>query len=100
MKNVSDYLRETLLIKKSLVNTLSKNNVKSDIAESFSDIIKKVDELNTTCFYTDKLNVTIKAKGYLSIILQHEIDHLDGKIYTDRIDPKDPFKIVEDAILI
>ena len=48
---------------------------------------------------TDK-EVTIKAKGYLSIILQHEIDHLNGLLYTDRIDKKDPFKIIEDAILI
>lgn len=48
---------------------------------------------------TDK-EVTIKARGYLSIILQHEIDHLEGMLYTDRIDPKDPFKIIEDAILI
>lgn len=48
---------------------------------------------------TDK-EVTIKARGYLAIILQHEMDHLEGKLYTDRIDPKDPFKIIEDAILI
>lgn len=44
--------------------------------------------------------VTIKARDYLSIILQHEIDHLDGKLYTDRIDEKEPFKIIEDAIII
>ena len=44
--------------------------------------------------------VTIKARDYLSIILQHEIDHLDGKLYTDRIDKKDPFKIIEDAFVI
>lgn len=48
---------------------------------------------------TDK-EITIKARGYLSVILQHEIDHLEGKLYTDRIDSKDPFKIIEDAILI
>lgn len=48
---------------------------------------------------TDK-EVTIKARGYLSVILQHEIDHLEGKLYTDRINSKDPFKIIEDAILI
>jgi peptide deformylase len=44
--------------------------------------------------------VTIKARGYLSVILQHELDHLDGKLYTDRIDKNDPFKVIEDAILI
>lgn len=48
---------------------------------------------------TDK-EVTIKARGYLSIILQHEIDHLNGVLYTDKIDKKDPFKIIEDAIVI
>lgn len=48
---------------------------------------------------TDK-DVTIKARGYLSIVLQHEIDHLEGLLYTDRIDKKDPFKVIEDAILI
>ena len=45
-------------------------------------------------------DVTIKAKGYFAIILQHEIDHLNGILYTDRIDKKDPFKIIEDAIVI
>ena len=44
--------------------------------------------------------VTIKARAYLSIILQHEIDHLEGILYTDKIDKNDPFKIIEDAILI
>lgn len=44
--------------------------------------------------------ITIKAKGYLSIILQHEIDHLDGILYVDKIDKKDPFKVIEDAIVI
>lgn len=44
--------------------------------------------------------VVIKARGYLSIILQHEIDHLNGILYTDKIDKKDPYKIIEDAIII
>ncbi len=44
--------------------------------------------------------ITIKARDYLSIILQHEIDHLNGILYTDHIDKKDPFKIIEDAIFI
>lgn len=48
---------------------------------------------------TDK-EVTIKARGYLAIILQHELDHLDGMLYTDRIDKKDPFKVIEDAFVI
>jgi peptide deformylase len=30
--------------------------------------------------------VSIKAKGWLARIFQHEIDHLDGVLYTDRAD--------------
>ena len=47
-----------------------------------------------------KKDVVIKARGYLAIILQHEIDHLNGILYTDRNDKNDPFKIIEDAIVI
>lgn len=31
-------------------------------------------------------DVTIEAEGYLAIVLQHEIDHLSGVLYYDRID--------------
>jgi peptide deformylase len=38
--------------------------------------------------------VTIKAKGWLARIFQHEIDHLDGVLYVDRAErvwqPEDP----------
>jgi peptide deformylase len=30
--------------------------------------------------------VSIKAKGWLARIFQHEIDHLDGVLYIDRAD--------------
>lgn len=36
--------------------------------------------------------IKIRAREDLAIILQHEIDHLDGILFTDHIDPKDPFK--------
>lgn len=35
----------------------------------------------------DNRPVRIKAKGYLARVLQHEIDHLDGILYTDRMAP-------------
>ena len=31
--------------------------------------------------------MTIKAKGWLARIFQHEIDHLDGILFTDRAEP-------------
>ena len=40
----------------------------------------------------EKKDITITAYGYLAICIQHEYDHLDGALYYDRIDKKDPFK--------
>lgn len=36
-------------------------------------------------------NIEIKAKNLLSICLQHEIDHLNGLFYYDKINKNDPF---------
>lgn len=44
--------------------------------------------------------ILVRAEGYEAIVLQHEIDHLDGILYYDRIDKKDPFKRVIGAIEI
>ena len=48
----------------------------------------------------EESEVVIKAKGFLAIVLQHEIDHLNGLLYVDHIDKNDPFKIKEGAIAI
>lgn len=32
--------------------------------------------------------VNIEAEGLLAQVFQHEIDHLDGKVYLDRLDPE------------
>ncbi len=35
---------------------------------------------------------TIRAREDLAIVFQHEIDHLNGILFIDKIDPKNPFK--------
>lgn len=44
--------------------------------------------------------ITIKAKGYEAIVLQHEIDHFSGTMFYDRIDQEDPWKKEENAVVI
>lgn len=36
--------------------------------------------------------IKIRAREELAVAFQHELDHLDGKLFYDRIDPKNPFK--------
>ncbi len=47
-----------------------------------------------------KSEVTISAKGYLAIVLQHEYDHLNGVLFYDHINKKAPLMPIEDAIEI
>ncbi len=37
----------------------------------------------------------LKVEGYLARVFQHEIDHLDGILYTDRLTEPDTFQPVE-----
>jgi peptide deformylase len=42
-------------------------------------------------------NIRVTAEGWLARILQHEIDHLDGILFTDRLDrPEDLREVSED----
>ena len=36
-----------------------------------------------------KKSVIIDAKGLLAVVLQHEIDHMDGKLYIDYVQPSE-----------
>jgi peptide deformylase len=36
----------------------------------------------------DNRPIRIKADGFLARVLQHEIDHLDGVLFPDRIEDK------------
>ena len=42
--------------------------------------------------------VVVTARGFEAIVLQHEIDHLNGVLFYDHIDKKDPFKVIPEAV--
>ena len=41
-----------------------------------------------------------RFKGYPAIVLQHEIDHLDGHLYYERINKTDPYSLGEHTYLL
>lgn len=45
----------------------------------------------------DGEEVVVKLSGYAAIVLQHEIDHLDGKMFYERINKENPFKLPENC---
>lgn len=42
----------------------------------------------------------IKLKGYNAIVVQHEIDHINGVMFYDRINPTAPFKANDNLLLL
>ncbi len=42
----------------------------------------------------------IKLKGFNAIVVQHEIDHLDGVMFYDRINPEHPLAVKEGMLVI
>ena len=44
--------------------------------------------------------VKIVARGFLSICLQHELDHFEGTLFYDRINKDNPFAPIENAMVI
>ena len=44
--------------------------------------------------------IEIRARGYLAIVLQHELDHFKGTLFYDHINQADPFEEPEGALVI
>ena len=47
-----------------------------------------------------KREIEITARGYDAIVLQHEIDHLNGVLFYDHIDKINPFKDIPGSVEI
>jgi peptide deformylase len=47
--------------------------------------VRRAAQVEVSAFDERENAVTIEAEGLLAVALQHEIDHLDGKLFIDRI---------------
>ncbi len=56
------------------------------VPEFFSEV-KRAEEVRVRALDLDGKEIEIDAKGLLAVVLQHEIDHLDGKLFIDRLNP-------------
>ena len=43
------------------------------------------------------IKVKLRLKGYVSIVFQHEFDHLNGILFVDKINKDEPFKIADNS---
>lgn len=58
-----------------------------------SGYVPRYARVKVSAFNIDGAPVTLKLRGLPAIAIQHEIDHLDGIMFYDRINKQDPFKV-------
>lgn len=51
----------------------------------FTADVKRAAQVQVRAFDEHQKEIKIEAEGLLAVALQHEIDHLDGKLFIDRI---------------
>ena len=50
-----------------------------------TEMVKRYDEIVVEANSVDGNTVTLEAAGLLSVCLQHEMDHLDGRLFIDHL---------------
>lgn len=53
----------------------------------FYEVVNRPQRISVTALDCDGLSFTRELEGLLAICLQHEIDHLDGKLFVDYLSP-------------
>ncbi len=54
--------------------------------KEFRGLVRRPREVHVEAHTRDGEKVFIEAKGFMAVVLQHEIDHLQGKVFLDRMD--------------
>ncbi|MGQ5709118.1 peptide deformylase [Lactobacillus sp. PSON] len=62
--------------------------------------VPRPDKLTIHYFTVDGEEKTIRLKDYPAIVASHEIDHLHGHLFYDRINKENPFSLEDDTIVI
>jgi peptide deformylase len=56
--------------------------------EGYQAVVRRAYRVRVECLNERAEPTRIDAEGWYARILQHEIDHLNGKLYIDRMDPR------------
>ncbi|RMC25130.1 MULTISPECIES: peptide deformylase [unclassified Lactobacillus] len=62
--------------------------------------VLRPDKLKIRYYTVDGEEKTIRLKDYPAIVASHEIEHLRGHLFYDRINKKQPFKLDDDTVVI
>lgn len=58
--------------------------------------VKRAETVTLTALNSENEEISLTTDGLLSICLQHEVDHLDGKLFIDHLSPVKAARLRED----
>ncbi|EGF80406.1 hypothetical protein BATDEDRAFT_88570 [Batrachochytrium dendrobatidis JAM81] len=53
---------------------------------NYSGLVRRADHVHVTGFGLDGNSITVNAKGILARIIQHEMDHMEGILFIDKME--------------
>lgn len=90
---------ETYVIINPKIISSSMEKIYVELGEGCLSINREVDGIVPRCarvtvegYDLEGRKIHVRAREELAICFQHEIDHLNGILFIDHIDPKNPFK--------
>lgn len=70
------------------------------VDETIEGYVPRYARITVRAFNIDGEAVKIRLKGYPAIVMQHEIDHLNGIMFYDHINKDNPFHLPENTKII
>jgi peptide deformylase len=70
------------------------------VDKPFPGYVPRYARITVKGFDVDGNEIKLRLKGLPAIVFQHEIDHLNGIMFYDHIDPNDNFRKLENALAI
>ena len=70
------------------------------VDQDIEGYVPRPDKLKIHYYTVDGEEKTIRLKDYPAIVASHEIDHLNGHLFYDRINKENPFNLAEDTVVI
>ena len=67
------------------------------VDEDIEGIVQRKKRIKVEAQTIDGKTIEVKANGFLAVVLQHELDHLDGIMFYDHIDKDHPFEASNNA---
>lgn len=71
------------------------------VEKSYPGYVYRANKITVKAYdFLQQKDIVIQAEGFDAIVLQHEIDHLNGVLFYDYLNKEDPFKEKANAELI